>query len=66
MMEQGKIVEMQKNASAKSNQQVRALVIGGVSEDPVAKAVVAAPGKSKELPTDPFQELSAKGNLMSR
>jgi PBSX family phage portal protein len=64
MMEQGKIVEMQKNASAKSNQQVRALVIGGVSEDPVAKAVGAEPGKSKELPTDPFQELSAKGNLI--
>lgn len=61
-----KIVEMQKSANAKSNranQQVRALIIGGV-EDPVTKAAGAEPGKSKELADDPFQALSSKGHLI--
>lgn len=75
MIEQTKIVDMQKNANARSaetNQaslqpatKVRALVVG--LDESISKAApneFSESGKSKELGDDPFQAMAAKGNLI--
>jgi PBSX family phage portal protein len=68
MADAAKIKETTANSNAANKRVVRALVIGGRKEDSATietlKAQAAEPGRSKELPEDPFQAMTLDGRLI--